>query len=167
VDGGVYSPIGSPYLYPGQQLAVPPSATEDEYADYMIRYLLITLCSGMIDRVYWWRLAAHGFGLVDDADPDRWRPRPAFHALSHFLARLGDATFVRRPSAPEGVQLFEFKRADGEIVVLAYAHPEPRRFELPFAHDGAEDALGQSVSAPGSSVELTGRPVYFRGVAKM
>lgn len=89
---GIYSPVGSPYLYPGQQVGH-PAVTEDQYAHYMIRYLLQTLCSGLVERVYWWNLAAHGFGLVDDkADP--WRPRPAFTALQTWLQWTEQATFT-------------------------------------------------------------------------
>ncbi len=96
LDGGVYSPTGSPYLYPGQILDSPPSATETDYANYMIRYLLIALCSGLVERVYWWRLVAQGFGLVDDRDPAAWRPRPAYHALQQFLRTVGESTFTGR-----------------------------------------------------------------------
>lgn len=109
LDGGVHSPTGSPYLYPGQVLSSPPSATEGDYANYMIRYLLIALCSGLVERVYWWRLVAQGFGLVDDRDPAAWRPRPAYHALRQFLETAGNATFTGKTA--EGG--YAFARADG------------------------------------------------------
>jgi hypothetical protein len=77
---GPWSPVTSPYetLDPRTN---DPSVDEDTYAAYMARYLLLTLASGHAQRVYWWRLAARGFGLVDDTDPAAWRPRPAFFAL--------------------------------------------------------------------------------------
>ncbi len=53
----------------------------------MARYLEITLTSGFVSRVYWWRLCAHGFGLVDDLDPKNPRPRPAFFKLKEMLLR--------------------------------------------------------------------------------
>ena len=83
---GVWSPVGSPYETPGLRRN-DPSVTEQDYADYLIRYLLIALCSGLVERVYWWRLVARGFGLVDDTAPGAWRRRPAYHQLRCFLAK--------------------------------------------------------------------------------
>lgn len=92
---GVWSPVGSPYQSPGVRHN-DPSVDEDTYADYMRRYLLLSLCSGMADRVYWWNLAAHGFGLIDDRDPGGWRPRPAYHAFKELTGRMRGATYLRR-----------------------------------------------------------------------
>jgi hypothetical protein len=115
IDGGIHSPIGSPYLYPGQPLAAPPSVTEDEYADYMIRYLLIAICSGLVERVYWWRLVSRGFGLVDDAAPGAWRARPAYHRLQQFLGKLSAATFLQREEVEPGQTRYRFRTPDGQV----------------------------------------------------
>ncbi|MHC4549232.1 MAG: lipopolysaccharide kinase InaA family protein [Planctomycetota bacterium] len=134
--------------------------TEDRYADYMLRYYLHALCSGMVDRVYWWRLVAAPFGLVDDLDADRWRARPAYHALKHFLARFGESTFVGKLDAPENAYLFRFRQPDGAEAVIGFSADGERRVDLPFAYDRAVDALGTEVIGD----VLTGRPVYFSPV---
>ena len=100
---GEWSPVGSPYVSPGPRNN-DPSVNEDQYAAYMIRYLLIALCSGMADRVVWWNLAAHGFGLIDDLPPGDWRPRPAFFALRDFLSNTEGATFMRRETEGETIR---------------------------------------------------------------
>jgi len=83
LGSGVWSPVGSPYVSPGPRKN-DPSVNEEDYADYMERYLRIALESGLAERVYWWNLAAYGFGLIDDhASP--WRPRPAYHRLKEML----------------------------------------------------------------------------------
>ncbi|MDF3129125.1 lipopolysaccharide kinase InaA family protein [Kiritimatiellaeota bacterium B1221] len=92
---GVWSPVGSPYQSPGERTN-DPSVDEETYARYMKKYLLLALCSGMADQVYWWNLAAHGFGLIDDRDPNGWRPRPAFHAFKSLVDATRDATFIER-----------------------------------------------------------------------
>ena len=106
---GVWSPVNSPYetLDPRQN---DPSVTEEQYAAFMARYLLLTLASGHVSRVYWWRLAARGFGLIDDTDPAAWRPRPAFHALHALLEKLDDAAFARKLETPGGEFALEFSR---------------------------------------------------------
>jgi tRNA A-37 threonylcarbamoyl transferase component Bud32 len=92
---GVYSPVGSPYVS-AEPRRNDPSVSEDEYADYMIRYLLIALCSGMVERVFWWRLVAYGFGLVDDSNETQWRERPAFKMLKVLLEWVGKTTYQSR-----------------------------------------------------------------------
>lgn len=163
---GVYSPVTSPYESPGLRFN-DPSVTEDEYADYMIRYLLITLCSGMIERVYWWRLVARGFGLVDDTDRKHWRKRPAFRALKYFLDVLGDAAFVEKQTMGNGVQMFVFGRKDGTLVHVGYSAKGSCYVSLPFKADRMTDSTGSPVelssreSGDTPAVVMTGRPVFL------
>jgi hypothetical protein len=161
---GAHAPIHAPYFPPWRE-AFDTGVTEDEDADYVLRYLCLALCSGMVERVYWWRLVARGFGLVDDADPARLRPRPSYALLQRFLEVLGDAAFVaarfpERRGERHGLYRFEFRRADGESVVLAYAHGPALPFPADEAHARLEDAAGQPIAAP---ARLAGRPVYLRG----
>jgi len=92
---GVWSPVGSPYQSPGTRFN-DPSVDEETYASFMKKYLLLALCSGLADRVYWWNLAAHGFGLIDDRDPNGWRPRPAFHEFKTLLDSTRGSRFLKR-----------------------------------------------------------------------
>lgn len=102
---------------------IDPSVSEDDYADYMVRYLLIALCSGIVERVFWWRLAAYGYGLVDDSNEEQWRERPAYKMLKQFLAWVGDATFVKRMELDDaGTVAFEFS---GDAVGLCSRGEEP------------------------------------------
>ncbi|HZN86742.1 MAG TPA: lipopolysaccharide kinase InaA family protein [Burkholderiales bacterium] len=160
---GAQSPIHAPYFPPWRQ-ASDPGVGEEQYGDYLLRYLCLALGSGMVERVYWWRLAARGYGLADDAQPAALRPRPAYFMLRHFLALLGDATLLSarlpaRRGERHGRYRFAFRRADGEIVALTYAHGPG----LPFPADDAcarvEDAFGETAAPAG----LGGRPVYLRG----
>jgi hypothetical protein len=170
---GVFSPVGAPHASPGPRHD-DPSVTEDEYGDYMLRYLLIAICSGLIDRVYWWRLVARGFGLVDDTDERRWRERPAFHMLKTFLSTLGECTFRRKPDAreglapqdlprAEGVHCFVFQRPDGREVSVAYSSSGPVDLVLPFEYEQVRDAFGKPLAAKPDrrTVTLSGRPVYI------
>ena len=156
---GAHAPIHAPY-FPPWRAAGDTGVTEEEYGAFLLRYLCLALGSGMVERVYWWRLAARGYGLVDDTDPSALRPRAAYAMLRRFLALLGESTFVgaQLPAAEgerHGRYRFEFRRADGERVALAYAHGPA--LEGP-AH--AEDALGRPL--PGGT-PLGGTPVYERG----
>jgi len=133
-DKGYAHPF-APYATPG--LSHEWDVDEETYADYMLRYYLHAICSGMVERVYWWRLVARPFGLVD---PEGWRARPAYHALREFLATFGRSTFVERLSSEEGVYLLRFREPDA---IVGFSARGERRVAVPFA------------------VTLTGRPTRF------
>jgi tRNA A-37 threonylcarbamoyl transferase component Bud32 len=156
---GVYSPVTSPYETPGPR-ENDPNVTEDEYADYMIRYLVMTLCSGMVERVYWWRLVARGFGLVDDTDTANWRERPAYGMLKQFLLLLGEAEFVSK-RGDEDLQVYSFE-ASGKEIRLVYAISGSAEY-APDTECTVLDAFGETVSTSGSTITVTGRPVYVIG----
>lgn len=124
---GVWSPVNSPYetLDPRTN---DPSVNEATYAAYMARYLLLAIASGHVARVYWWRLAARGFGLIDDTDPAAWRPRPAFHVLRQLLQRLAGATFVRNPATPPGEFALEFATPGGASQLVRWTRDSAPEF---------------------------------------
>jgi hypothetical protein len=161
---GVHSPVLAPYCVSGNGDRA--GVSEELYAHYMIRYLCLVLGSGFVDRVYWWRLAAKGFGLVDDSHPTALRPRPGYHALRHFLSAVGDATLMSaalplRTQSRHGRYRFEFRRRDGENVVLTYAHGPELSFAPEEKFKRVEDESGQPLARPSS---LSGRPIYLRAM---
>lgn len=67
--------------------------TEEEYANFMVRYYLLSFASQRVLSVYWHQLIAPGYGLVDNRDGIRKRSAyKAFKTLQHYLQ---DATFLR------------------------------------------------------------------------
>jgi hypothetical protein len=160
---GVHSPLLAPYVIPGQRHD--PGVSEDEYGDYLLRYLCLAVGSGLVDRVYWWRLVARGFGLVDDSDPAALRPRPAYAMLRRFLEVLGESTVVGTDLPPnrsrEGIYRFTFRRPDGETVVLTYAHGPALAFPAGGQFARVENVFGDALAQVPE--RLTGRPMYLRG----
>ena len=158
LDTGVYSPVGSPYLFPGQQVTG-PSVDEETYARYMIRYFLQTICSGMVERVYWWNLAAHGFGLIDDNDPTNWRPRPGFYALKNWLTVMDDSIFTGYQGRNDGEQIYSFRHGRGALHVR-YAYPQQTEGKISVGSAGeCKSILGEALVESGREV-LGGDPVY-------
>jgi hypothetical protein len=157
---GVYSPVGSPYESPGPRYN-DPSVGEDDYADYLVRYLLQAVASGMAQKVFWWRLVARGFGLVDDSDPAAWRRRKAFHAMRLFLAVAGHATFERRTALDRDSAAYVFRDAGGCRTAIAYTTGAGHGVELPFAAESAQDVAGQPAPMSGKTLTLSGSPRYL------
>jgi hypothetical protein len=155
VDTGVWSPVAASYLPPGTK-GSKVHVTEQQYGWFMLRYLVLTLCSGFVDQVYWWRLVAHGFGLVDERAGGGWRERIAFRMLVVFLRELGEATFVEKIPCEEGIYAFRFERAEGEVTLL-WCHD--RRFAGPWPV-----TFRRSLDAEGKEIELEevgDSPVYL------
>ena len=94
-----------PHSPAGRDVAV----DEDLHADYLLRYLVPMLASGLAERVFWWQLLAKGYGLIDptSAAPDEttpdttpaecgprlddgtgWRRRPAWFALRRLMVEI-------------------------------------------------------------------------------
>lgn len=149
---GIWSPIGCPYETPKWRREQ-PGETEEEYANYMLRYLVITLCSGHVEQVFWWRLSAHGYGLVDDRD--NFRIRPAFTALAFFLKTLGKAEFVRKWDTPEDIFIFEFK-TESRSIWMIWALPESS-YQPDIQYSQALNREGNAIT----DFKVSGSPVYL------
>lgn len=150
---GIWSPIGCPYETPKWRRD-DPGETDADYANYMLRYLIITLCSGHIEQVFWWRLSAHGYGLVDDRN--NFKPRLAFNALRIFLTLVGSASFIRKWDTFTGVYAFEFKKEKQTILVVwthKAEHATLPSFDYQYVLD--RDGIKQI------EWELSGAPLYF------
>ena len=123
-----------------------------------------TSSSGLAERVFWWRLAAHGYGLIDDRAPGGRRTRPAYHALQTFLQMTATSTFRRLLATGDGACYFLFESNEGKGWALAYAHPRSVTAPPPFSFDHLHDHLGREQRLDTPHVTLTGRPVYFLNV---
>ncbi len=156
---GVYSPVNSPYETPGPRRN-DPSVSEEEYGQFMIRYLALALCSGMVERVYWWRLVARGFGLVDDTDPAAWRLRPAYIMLKAFLAHLGDSTFIRKWPTPEGQHILLFRDRQDQSIALAWSVTGHQPLPADLSVQKVFDALGRPMAPQKIPLLTTPSPIY-------
>ena len=152
-DTDEWSPVTCPYVTPKWR-RLRPGETEDEYANYLIRFYLITLCSGHIDQVFWWRLSAYGYGLVDDLHG--FRQRPAFSALKILLQTLGEAVFVRKWPTSDSLYLFEFER-DGNKIRVAWIHNAITTSFPEFAFNRVMDRDGNLLE----NWQLSEMPLYF------
>ena len=149
---GEYSPLAGAYT-PRGYAESPLHVDEETYAAFMIRYALISLASGMVERVWWWRLAARGYGLVDDVGD--FRPRPAWAALVQFHRAVGRERFLRREERA-GAVWWHFEKC---TVVHALA---PTVVVMPEDGVAATDLQGRPLTvAPGQPLALAGAPVYF------
>lgn len=154
---GVWSPVAASYVLPGSR-GSKVHVSEEMYGCFMLRYLVLTLCSGFVDQVYWWRLVSHGFGLVDERAAGGWRERVGFQMLQVFLRELGAATFVEKLETEEEVYALRFERGADEVTMMwcngrTFTGPWPQKIT------SVLDALGEEIEL----TEVGDSPVYVIG----
>jgi tRNA A-37 threonylcarbamoyl transferase component Bud32 len=137
------------------------SVDEQAQADYLVRYYALVLGTGLIERVYWWRLVARGYGLIAPDADGTLRRRPGYEALRTLAAQLEGAAFFGPLPAPDGAFLYRFTRDREELVMGWSVEPGvkaklPRSAVRAIDRDGRELAVGE-----GPDVVLDPSPVYF------
>jgi len=67
--------------------------SEELYADFMLRYHLLSFASQQVDSVSWHQLIAPGYGLIDNRDGIK--KYPAYQTYKFMVENLQDAQFLR------------------------------------------------------------------------
>lgn len=149
---GEYSPLAGAYQPKGKRESA-LHVSEADSAAYMVRYALIALCSGTTERIWWWRLAHPGFGLIDTLNG--WRERPGWPALVHFHRMMANETFQGREEK-DGVIWWHFERFS-----LVYSLTQGK---ITLSDDiiRATDLTGQpKPEQPGDTLTIDGNPLYL------
>jgi hypothetical protein len=134
-----------------------PNVTEDEQANYLVRYYIICLASGLIERVFWWQLVAPGYGLIDSRE-EAWRRRPGFFAFKTMIDILAGSTFTGKVETG-GAEIFCFEKEGREFAVgWTNGPPVEHEFSRPVERVLSRDGFDAAVR--GRRIELGGNPKY-------
>jgi tRNA A-37 threonylcarbamoyl transferase component Bud32 len=138
------------------------SVGEEQQADYLVRYFLLALGTGLVERVFWWRLIARGYGLAAPSSDGSLRRRPSWFALRTLIERL-DGTACHGPlTASDGARLYRFVRDDGAEIVVGWSVSGEVRATLP---GPAVEVVSRDGSLlrpnPGPEVVLGPSPTYY------
>jgi hypothetical protein len=134
-----------------------PNVSEGEQADYLVRYYIICLASGLIERVTWWQLVAPGYGLVDSRE-EPWRRRPSWFALRTMVAELAGAEFTgkdagRAERAEWGAEIYRFRKAGREFAVC-WTNGAPAEIDLGRPAARILDRDGREIAGGSGSVKV-------------
>ena len=142
-----------PHAPAGRDVAV----DEDAQASYLVRYALEALGSGLAERVYWWQLAAAGYGLLDPRG-DSLRRRPAWLALRQLQRELAGAE-VDRLRMPSGLRGYRAVREGREIRVVWALGGRGRSYRPRREVRAVRDRDGRELDRVPAA--LAGAPVYL------
>ena len=138
------------------------SVGEEEQADYLVRYYLLALGTGLVERVFWWRLIARGYGLISPESDGSLRRRPAWNALRTLIDQVEGATFVGPLPSPDGAYLYSFRNESEELVVgWSVARGTRAVLSRPAATATSRDGEALPV-ADGTEIALGPSPVYYQ-----
>ncbi len=141
-----------------------PNVTEDEQADYLVRYYVLCLATGYVERIYWWQLVAPGYGLIDSRE-EPWRKRPSFFAFKTMVSFLRDSEFQRTISHSMA-EIFVFHR-EGESFVVIWTKDKlhwGKSLDLDSFLLGEVDRIvgreGEDIPVQDGQIEINGSPKY-------
>jgi hypothetical protein len=147
-----------PHSPAGKTVAV----DEEQQADFLVRYYLLALCTGLVERVYWWQLVAKGYGLIDPSAAGAWRRRPALLALANLRLLLEGSRFVGPLDVGESCRLYLFASAEGEEIAVGWSLEGRERIRLPRPARRVVERDGESAAMPPTTeVDVSSSPRYF------
>jgi len=134
-----------------------PNVTEEEQADYLVRYFVLCLATGFVERVFWWQLVAPGYGLIDSRET-AWRRRPSFTAFQTMVGLLDRSLFEGKSEKGEGRFFFFSKGGDSWAVCWTTGAPFdflfPGRIKRILGRDGLEKPFSSG------QIRIEGSPLY-------
>lgn len=102
--------------------------SELKQADYLVRYMVLSIASGALEKAFWGPLICHREGLIDDHEevyPQRekisyyekvtgqlskFTRRPSFHAMRFISSTLAEADYLGAQSILPGLEIHRFKK---------------------------------------------------------
>jgi hypothetical protein len=132
--------------------------SEEDYANFMLRYFFLALANGNIECVYWHQLVAPGYGLIDNRD-GQFRKRKAFYMLQCLLGFCRNARIVDVEKEDSVYTLF-FKTAFNQEFRVVWSFGEEVSLEIPEGMN-AFDSLGEMLSFESNKIKIGGEPVYL------
>jgi hypothetical protein len=135
-----------------------PNVSEEQQANFLVRYYILALFTGMVKRIYWWQLAAPGYGLIDNRK-GQWRKRPSFLAYKTLAEQLRDSEFVRKEKNADA-EIFLFRK-DRNMFAVCWTKAGCLRHSFTDPILKVLDRDGKMIDLSGSSIVLTEKPVYI------
>ena len=127
----------------------------EEQANYVARYYLLGLASGMVDRCYWYVLEATLCGLLDG----QGQKRPAYDAYAFVADTLSGATFEKRWPTAGDVYALEFSKR-GKRFLAAWT-VDGKSYDLEVEATEVRDRDGKAMAQSVTKVTLGPSPVYI------
>ncbi len=135
-----------------------PNVTEEDQGNFLVRYYILALASGFVERVYWWQLVAPGYGLIDSRE-EEWRRRPSYFALKTLVKMLENSTYEAKIPHPQA-EIFTFTKGEDRLAVCWTTGPA-FEFDFPNKIERAVNRDGNDIPMTGQRLTLSEAPQYI------
>lgn len=105
---------------------------EEKQACYLVRYYLLAIASGKVEKCYWHQLVAPGYGLIDNRG-SVIRKRKAFYCLKTLISLFDGASILSFEHDRAGYYRLRARNDRGTIQAL-WANDQIINVELPSGH---------------------------------
>jgi hypothetical protein len=113
------------HTYPYAPTSHEECVTLEAHANYLVRYYLLAMASGVVKQVYWHQLIATGYGLIDNRNG--LIKYPAYYAFKTLLSILRQARFI---SLLEHKGLYHARFQSDKMIDIYWAlHPVELHFK--------------------------------------
>ena len=135
-------------------------------ADFLVRYYLLALSSGVVKHIYWHQLIAPGYGLIDNRE-GKLTKYPSYHAFKNMLAQLQDANFCEL-TQQQGIYCAKFVKTvnatNKQSIEVFWSHATTAT--LPTASVSIHSDTQQALSRDGEVIQeemfdVSGSPTYL------
>ncbi len=133
------------------------SVDEETYADYLVRYYILSLSSGA-ERVYWWQLVAHGYGIIDDIN-GKWIRRTAWNSFKTMTKVLGSFRFIKKKKE-KSFYSFTLENSREELITVAWNLMGAKKLTIDFELEEAISRDGERINIT-NPLTITSSPVYL------
>jgi tRNA A-37 threonylcarbamoyl transferase component Bud32 len=138
------------------------SVDEESQANYLVRYCLLVLGTGLVERAYWWQLVAKGYGLAFLDAEGSFQMRPSFHALATLQEQLAGSSFLGPLETEPPVRLYRFQLDSGSEVIVGWSTAGAFEATLPRPAARVVGRDGEQLAGTvNPTVEVGPAPFYF------
>jgi hypothetical protein len=152
----------------------PYGSSELRQADMLVRFYVLSMASGKVEKVFWWTLRDTGTREYDQGDMVGlsrydYSPKYAYLAYAVMTRLLEGKKFVGRLAAENGVYVYKFDDSEKDILVAwttqPYAYIRVTFREELECYDvfGTRRAVPLNERTGALPVPLTGSPIYLVG----
>lgn len=134
----------------------------EDHANFLVRYYLLALSSGVVKQVYWHQLIAPGYGLMDNRG-DKLVKYPAYYAFKFMITMLQGADYKGSNKNGEVYQL-SFLKDKQTIDVFWSLSAVSLESVISYSNKKVFSKEGNKLEqTAGDEIMLRGSPIYVLG----
>ena len=126
----------------------------EAHANFLVRYYLLALSTGVVKNVYWHQLIAPGYGLIDNRDGELIK-YPAYEAFKTMIALLQGTTFTAFDKK-SGFYKLTFNRGNNKKIEVLWAL-SPFKITI----NNKEIILRDGAKSNDKEVQIGESPIYL------